>query len=318
MNNKNIAILGSTSHLAKGLINKLLQENDFNLHLYTRSPDKVQAFLRGLNRAPDRNCVIHNDYSDFTSRSYDLVINCVGVGTANKLKGNYADWFLITEKYDNLVLEYLRRNCPDALYVSFSSGAVYGREFLTPAEENTANRLKVNKVVPEDYYGIARLNAEAKHRALPDLRIVDLRVFSYFSRYIDLTDGYFIAEVVNCVLKKKVLATNEVNIVRDYVHPADLFSLVMKCLATDRLNTAFDVTSARPVTKREILEYFSAAYGLKYDLNRPVVWESGTGPKGLYYSRYLKAAEIGYQPKFCSLETIKQEAKWLLEDNNHE
>ena len=174
------------------------------------------------------------------------------------------------------------------------------------------NSILVNHVTTEDYYSIARLNSEAKHRAFKDLNIVDLRIFSYFSRFIDLADNYFITELLDCVLKKKVFATNNMNFIRDYLHPEDLFSIIRKCMDAGKINVVFDVTSAKPVEKREILDYFSLEYGLKYEVGRSLSHVSPTGSKNIYYSKYNKALGIGYKPKFSSMDTLKQESKYIL------
>ena len=137
-------------------------------------------------------------------------------------------------------------------------------DFQPRREEGSVNRLQVNHVIPEDYYGIVRINAEAKHRAHCNLRIIDLRIFSYFSRYINLTDGYFITDVMEAILSNKVLVTNSTNIVRDYLHPEDLFAMVVKCIHAGKINQAYDVNSSCPVAKQEILDYFASEYGLKY------------------------------------------------------
>lgn len=316
MKKSRIAILGSTSHIAKGLINNFLQRGGFSLHLYTRSLDKVRSFLGAIGKSPGKDCVIHKGYNDFLKCSYDVVINCVGTGTQNRLQGNYTNYFTLTEEYDNLVIRYLRDNRPDALYISFSSGVVYGREFSAPVEENTMNSIRVNHIATEDYYAIARLNSEAKHRAFSNLRIVDLRIFSYFSRFIDLTDGYFITEVMDCILNKKVLLTDNVNIVRDYVHPEDLLSIIRKCMDAGKINVAFDVISAKPVEKREILDYFSLEYGLKYKIGRSLSHVSPTGSKNIYCSKYNKALGIGYKPEYSSMDAIKQESKYILNNNS--
>lgn len=307
-----IAFLGSSSHIAKGLIDNFLHSENFSLHLFTKSPGKTISFLSAIGKSPDDNCIIHEGYGDFNKFSYDTVINCVGVGTMNKLKGNYSNYFTVTEEYDNLVIGYLCNICPDTLYISFSSGVVYGREHSAPVEEDTANIIRVNHVAAEDYYAIVRLNSEAKHRSFKNLKIADLRLFSYFSRFIDLTDGYFITEIMDCILNRKVFMTNDVNIVRDYVHPEDLFSAVGKCMDLGNINTAFDITSAKPAGKTEILDYFSSEYGLKYEINRSLNHVSATGSKNIYCSNYNNAACIGYKPVFSSMDVIKQEAKYIL------
>lgn len=311
MNKPKIAILGSTSHIAKGLINNFLQSEEFILHLYTRSPDKMNIFLNSIGKLSDKYYKINYGYSNFDSCRYESVINCVGIGTLNKFNGDFSKYFLVNEQYDNMIIDYLLKY-PDTLYVSLSSGVVYGREYSSPAEENTINNIKVNHIDKEDYYTIVKLNSETKHRAFNRLNIVDLRIFSYFSRFIDLTDGYFITEVINHILNQKVFVTDNNNIVRDYIHPEDLFSIIRKCIDNRNINVAFDVISAKPVEKREILDYFSLEYGLKYEISQSLNYASATGSKNIYYSKYNKALEIGYKPKFSSIDTIKQESRYIL------
>ena len=308
---KKIAIFGASSHIAKGLIDHFLRSGGCRLHLYTRSPDKVRVFIQSLGIPAGWHCAIHNGYQDFNKNSYDAVINCVGVGPLNKMKGLYSSYFTVTEKYDNMVIGYLLAH-PETQYICLSSGVVYGRGLAGPAEGHTRNCLEVNRVALEDSYAIVRLNSEAKHRSFTGLKIVDLRVFSYFSRYIDLTDGYFITEVLNAVLNKTILETDRVNIIRDYVHPADLFEIVQKCLRAGRINVAYDVSSTEPVSKRDVLNHFKTAYGLKVHLNCSMKCASATGAKNVYCSKFNKASEIGYRPRYSSLETLKREARYIL------
>lgn len=312
MKKTKIAILGATSHIAKGLIYNFLRSDEFSLYLYARSAGKVNDFLLLIDNSAREDCIVNEGFKNFPEFFYDAVINCVGTGTFKKLRGDFSSYFTLTEEYDNLVIAYLRELSPSALYIDFSSGAIYGREFPAPAEENSVNSIRVNHLAAEDYYTIARLNAEAKHRSFEGLKIVDLRLFSYFSRFIDLADGYFIAEALNCVLNKKTFITNEINFTRDYVGPEDLFLMIKKCLSAGKINTAFDVMSAKPVEKKEILDYFSAAYGLKYKIVPDLNQTSATGSKNVYYSKYFNAASVGYKPAFGSLETIKKESKYIL------
>ena len=281
-------------------------------YLFSRSGDKVQRFLDTIGRPGKGNHSICTDYRAFSSYSYDVIINCVGVETRNKHNCDFTRYFTVTEEFDGLAIRYLQNTNPDALYFSFSSGAVYGKGFSAPADHSSANSIQVNQVAPEDYYGIVRINAEAKHRAHPNLRIIDLRVFSYFSRYINLTDGYFITDVMEAILDNKVLVTDSTNIVRDYLHPEDLFSMIVKCVHAGRINRAIDVSSSRPVAKQEILDYFTSEYGLKYQRRSFSESPSATGPKSNYYSTCNCAAQIGYVPRFSSMDTLKNEARYIL------
>jgi nucleoside-diphosphate-sugar epimerase len=248
-----IAILGASSHIAKGLIANFLKAKGNHLYLFSRTMSKLEIFLHLIGKSSKDLC-LKEGYNDFNKENYDLIINCVGAGTPNKLKNNYSNWFSVNEKFDNIAIDYLHNN-PKTLYINFSSGAVYGKNGSAPVEENTLNSIPVNNLQPEDYYSIANLNSEAKHRSFKDLKIVDIRIFSYFSRFADLNSGYFITEVMKHVLEKKTLETTDVNIVRDYIDPDDLFALILKCVEFGKINSAFDAVSRQSVDKLQILEY---------------------------------------------------------------
>lgn len=308
---KKIAILGATSHVAKGLIFNFLDGENCELHLFSRSPEKVKSFLKSLEKKAKKYCIPHS-YSNFRKYHYDALINCVGIGTL-KNRGKFSDYFFVNEKFDDLSLGYLQEINPKAVYISFSSGAVYGRNFSVPAGEKTTNNIAVNNIQKEDYYSLMRLNLEAKHRSLNHLNIVDLRIFSYFSRWIDLTDGYFMADLINAVKHKKTLLTDDKNMTRDFVHPMDLFQVITKCLSKKKINGAFDLFSKKPYTKKDILNYFYKNYGLRYKIkpNRRSI--SPTGSKNKYYSEYKNASKIGYRPKFNSLDAIAEESGYILQ-----
>jgi len=307
-----IAILGASSHIAQGLIARFGQQSNNHLCLFTNSPEKVRLSLSANIEAPGlKRIKIMTGYDRFMAGEHDVVINCVGVGTARKLKGDYSKYFLVTEKYDNLVIDYLlqHRQC---LYLNLSSGMVYGRSLAAPAGENARISLSVNHLGREDYYSVVRINAEAKHRALSKLRIIDLRLFAYFSRYIDLQEGYFITELISCLKQKRVFLTDRMNIVRDYIHPDDFFALVQTCIKAGRVNAALDVNSAKPVSKQEILKYFSDEYGLRYKISGSIGHLSATGQKNIYCSKYDSAAKLGFRPRFSSLAAITQEAEYII------
>lgn len=310
----NIAILGSTSHIAKGLISKFLTDGNCHLHLFTRRPDTVCDFINSIGFSNKQRNDIHSDYENFMRLSCDVIINCVGLGPINKLENDYTRYFTITEKYDNLAINCLLKKCSNALYISFSSGSIYGRDFSSPCDEKSIRSILINGIAKEDYYSIARLNAEAKHRAFKNLNIVDLRIFSYFSRFIDLTDFYFITELLKAVLNKSVFETSEKDFIRDYLHPVDLYGAVKKCISMHQINDAFDISSASPVSKQEILAYFSGTYGLKYKQSPSSNFKSATGTKNKYYSNSIHASKIGYKPKYRSIDTIQEEAKFILKN----
>jgi len=295
---KNIAILGATSHIAKGLILNFMQSKENEPFLFARVPKKVKEFLKGNSLPLNRHIY---EFKHFRREKYDVIINCVGLGTPEKVKEASAEVFRLTEEFDNMVLEYLSRY-PKTLYINFSSGAVYS--------------VSVNDIKPEHYYGIAKLHQEARHRALKKLNIVDLRVFSYFSRFIELDSGYFLTELIKSLKRKKIFVTNPCDFVRDFLAPQDLFDLICLIIKAKPFNGVIDAYSSMPVSKFKLLDYFVKNYSLKYTINCGLKLTCPTGVKSRYCSSSKKAAGLGYKPKFSSLEVVAMESKYMLGATN--
>jgi nucleoside-diphosphate-sugar epimerase len=117
---------------------------------------------------------------------------------------------------------------------------------------------------------------------------------------------------MEAILDNKVLVTDSTSIVRDYLHPEDLFAMIIRCIRAGKINQAIDVNSSRPVAKQEILDYFSSEYGLKYEKRCFSENASATGAKSKYYSTCNRASQIGYIPQFSSMEALKHEAGHIL------
>ncbi|MDD5584634.1 MAG: NAD(P)-dependent oxidoreductase [Candidatus Omnitrophica bacterium] len=305
-----IAILGATGHIAKGMICNFMQDERYSLFLFARSPKRLHNFLAGIDGKREIKVL---DFKQINDNGYDVILNCVGIGDPDKLKNEISSIFSLTETFDNLVLDYLK-NYPSTFYLNFSSGAVYGTDFNSPVDESSYLQLAVNRIQPSQYYGIAKINSEAKHRAFNKFNIVDLRVFAYFSRFINIETNYFIAEIIQCVQNKKKLIINSKNVMRDYAHPKDLFALVEKCIKKHTFNDAFDVYSKRPTTTFEIIDYFKKKHGLQYTIEDRAKVSNITGDKDIYYSNNRRAQSIGYHPKFSSLDCIIEESKPLLQN----
>jgi len=307
-----IAILGATGHIAKGLVDGFCKATGNRLHLFTRSPGILDDFLSSIHCGAD---ISMDDYDAFHWHECNVIINCVGIGDPGKLKESAATIFSITETFDNLVLEYLDAH-PDALYINFSSGAAYGTDFSSPADEYARAAFQINNLEKNEYYGMAKACSEAKHRAAANLNIVDLRVFGYFSRFIDLKTSYLMTEAVNCIKDKKEFVTGPDDIMRDYVHPADLFALIGHCIKKHALNEVYDVYSLKPVGKFEMLDRFAREFGLKYTVTGGRNAVNATGIKSNYYSLNRRADGLGYKPQYTSLDGLVEETRAILKDKN--
>ncbi|MFA6129523.1 MAG: NAD-dependent epimerase/dehydratase family protein [Candidatus Omnitrophota bacterium] len=291
---KKIAILGATSHIAKGLILNFRQSKENELFLFARSPNKVREFLKD-NGAPLNRHI--SEFKYFQRTEYDVVINCVGLGTPVKVKEANAEVFRLTEEFDNIALEYLHRH-PKTLYINFSSGAVYS--------------VSVDEIKPEHYYGIAKLHQEAKHRALGEFNIVDIRLFSYFSRFIEMDSGYFLTELIKSLKKKKAFITNSCDFTRDFIASSDLFNLICLIIKARPFNGVFDAYSSKPVSKFKLLDYFVKNHSLKYIINQKLKLVCPTGIKIRYCPDSRKAERLGYKPRFSSMEAVAMESKYIL------
>ncbi len=81
MSKKSIAVLGATSHIAKGLIynfNKKSQEYD--LTLFARNIEKTEEFCNKEKINPSNI----KEFNSFDDGIYDVIINCVGEGKPKK------------------------------------------------------------------------------------------------------------------------------------------------------------------------------------------------------------------------------------------
>lgn len=305
---RRVAVLGATGHVGKCLTASLL-EGGFNVTAVGRNAARLDAFLGSQLRGSQ--CA-RATFEQFPDGEYDAVVNCVGVGTPAGVTASGASIFALTEQFDRLAMDYLVAH-PSARYVAFSSGAAYGGDFTEPASEDTVAAVAVNDIRPTDYYGVAKMAAEVKHRAAAEYAIVDFRLFGLFSRYIDLDASFFMCDVYRAIAEKTTLLVGPEDIVRDYIAPADMAALLTAVLGAPPRNDVFDLYSSEPVRKFAVLEDFSARYRLKYDVLGAPTASTATGIKPNYYSTNRRAASVGYEPTRSSRQTLTEEIDALLE-----
>jgi len=305
-----VAILGGTGHVAKCLTAGMWANPAVEMTLVARNLASLDAFVATLPQASTRQAWPPSrtiTFDDFAAGGYDAIINCVGFGDPAALAAaSRESIFALTERFDRLVFDYLGRS-PETRYVSFSSGAAYGGGFEKPASESTCSVYPANRLTSRDFYGLAKLAAEARHREMSESAIVDLRLFGLYSRYIDPRARYFMNDVHRALVTGEKLTVGPGEMWRDYVDPTDLAALVLAVLDSSPRNDVFDVYSAAPTSKSEVLEDFAERYGLAYDVGEGGQGISPTGAKPYYYSVSRRAAEIGYAPRRTSLETLRSE-----------
>jgi nucleoside-diphosphate-sugar epimerase len=133
-----------------------------------------------------------------------------------------------------------------------------------------------------------------------------LRIFGFFSRFIDVNGGFFMSELIKAIKNNSEFVTDDIDMMRDYVNPSDFYALIKNCML-NKNNDVYDVYSKEPVSKFTILQELSSKFDLKLTIKEKMNAVSPTGFKQKYYSLSKKANKIGYDPQYSSLETIINE-----------
>jgi len=305
-----IALLGSTGHVGKNIIYYFSKEKNFELFLFTRDEKKLEKIT--LQYGIKNNFSIRK-YDEFNDSQYNVIINCVGLSDPARIEASKGEILESTRTFDILTLEYLK-NFSETKLINFSSGIVYGGEFSFPITDTVLIDETYNYKNIKSEYALSKINSEIRHRASKHLNIIDLRLFSFFSRFMDLESKFFMSEVVSSIKENKTLFTDNTNFYRDYIHPEDLFLFIKKCVNKNSINGAFDLYSKKPIGKFEVLASLESKYGLKYKIDSGTKVINPTGFKKNYYSKSRKADLLGYKPKYSSLDTISEELPYFLKN----
>lgn len=311
----NIAILGATSNIAKDLIFSFVKKNtEFNISLFSRDNSKVKAWVE--NKKIRNNISLIGLYSDFSNKDkYDVILNFVGVGDPAKAIEMGSSILDITHTFDTMAIEYLNEN-PSTKYLFLSSGAAYGSEnFSVNVNDQSEARFKINNLKPQDWYSIAKLHAECRHRSCSDKSIIDIRVFNYINSSIDFSSRFLITDALRSIMKNHDFKTSSKNIIRDYIGPDDFYNLIMSLIMYGELNDSIDCFTKLPIDKFSMLDMLKKEFGLNYLIEDSEIGLNATGFKDNYYSKNFKAEKYGYKPFYTSAETIKKEFELILNIN---
>lgn len=305
MKRPRIAILGATGLIGRSLTHSASLKN-YVATAFSRDPQKAIEVFGVYGIRYDKV----SDYKNFLETDYDVVINATGVGSPREIASNPTKVFRVTEEMDALILSYAERH-PDCRVFNLSSGSVYGLAARQPITNETLASFDLSGFRPGDYYSLAKLYSEAKHRGASNTNIIDIRIFAFVSRFLDTEESFFIAEVAKCLKEGLVFKTKSEDMMRDYSTADDILDVIEFLSDKPPQNTAFDLRSLSPVGKFELLEYLSKNLGLKYE-KQHLEGVSPTGEKNAYYSNSEKLAELGFTSNSSSLENIVREVGELL------
>ena len=303
-----IAILGATSQIAQDLILSFSKNQHYDFSLFGRNIELLEKWINSENLSEKYQI---QEYSEFVNhQKYDVIINFVGIGDPAKAQKMGSDIFKVTEQYDDMALEYLKQH-RKTKYIFLSSGAVYGGDYKDPVKKDTLATININNLATTDWYAIAKLYAEARHRSLPDLSIVDIRVFNYFSHTQNINARFLITDIVRALKNGEVFKTSPDNVIRDFITPPDFYNLIQAIIDYKPLNTALDCYTKSPVEKFNLLSEIESKFGLNYEVDENLNVVNATGAKFNYYSENKIAKDIGYNPGSTSLESIIREINFL-------
>lgn len=297
-----ICVLGATSQIAQDFISTSFLDESLELVACSRRPAELKAKF-GAHRSI--NWVGYEAISN--DKNFDLILNFVGVTKPGTTTESAVADRQVAEYFDEVALQILFASS-SAKYIHVSSGAAYGHDFNTPA-----NGLTVPSK-PRDNYGLIKYELERKHRKLDAENIVDLRIFSYFSRKIDLSQRYFLNEVASALLNGRLFETDSKDFWRDYIDPENFWDLARCLYEAPAMNAAVDAFSIAPVRKIQLLEHLRTEVGLDFNLTDNPVTTALTGLKPMYFSTNHAAEKYGYKPSQDSLGIVTKELRSLLVD----
>ena len=299
-----IAILGATSQIAQDLILSFSKCKDYDFSIFGRNVALLQKWINSESLS-DKYQV--QEYSEFANhQKYDVIINFVGIGDPIKAQKMGSNIFKITEQYDNMALDYVRCH-KETKYIFLSSGAVYGGNYQEPVNKDTVAIIDINNLKSTDWYAISKLYAEAKHRSMPELSIIDVRVFNYFSHTQNMNARFLITDIVRAIKNKEVFKTLADNVIRDFITPPDFYRLIQAIIDFKPINTALDCYTKSPISKFDLLANLKVKFGLQYQVDQLASVVNATGVKVNYYSKNNSLQAIKYMAKYSSLEGLIKE-----------
>lgn len=301
-----VAILGATGYIGRALLDEI--HNDFKWEVvgYSRDIDAAKNTLANYK-------VSYGDiksYEEILNNKYDVIINATGIGSPKKLKEDPGAVFAVTEEMDRIIFQYLDKY-PETRVFNISSGAVYGLAATTEVYEETEARFAINSLNSKDSYALAKLHSEVKHRTRSKSSIVDLRVFSFVSRYLDVSDLFLISDIAQSLKNKTVIKTNSTDLVRDFTTAVDIVSVLKFLIEREPVNDVFNMKSKETISKFELLEKLNEELGLTFEI-ADINEFSPTGSKNVYAPKASRLESLGYIPQYTSLENVIKELRVFL------
>lgn len=307
-----IAILGATGYIGRSLLNECVSRDLWDVVPFSRDTEHAAEVWGRYNIA---TTVSARTYADFLRSRFDIVINATGVGDPRTIKENPASISAATHAIDSLLLEYLALH-PDTRVFSISTGAIFGLNAGAHKTEHTSSMFRPDALGAGEIYALAKLSSEAVHRTSSQYSITDLRVYAFFSRFVDLKGAFFLSEVAASLWHGRELLTSPEDMIRDYATGRELLDTILFLYKKPPGNRAFDLRSKAPAAKFAMLYRFRDAFGLRFKVAEGSADVSPTGRKMEYCSASRALERMGFAPRETSLELVERELGELLRLKN--
>jgi nucleoside-diphosphate-sugar epimerase len=249
-----------------------------------------------FSRHPERELGLFGYSSLLGAQELSVVVNLIGGHEKNR--DNFGQDLKL--ELDALACEWSRTfNRP---YIFISSGAVFGASSGKPFNDTTPHAL----APLGDSYTALKLMQEKRHIELREheMKVSDLRIFSFAGPLFIRKGNYFLSELAKAALDGRKLEISGPDFVRDYVGARELAQAIFALEAGEKPR-ALNLYSAKPVSKSQILKFFSDEMGLCY--NWTLFGESGEEPLEYYCSETSKEIN-SYSPR-KSIEAIAESVK---------
>jgi nucleoside-diphosphate-sugar epimerase len=313
-----IAIIGGSGQISKGLVSVFCRNPSYKLYIFSRNPAdaKLINFYKPLLRHGIDSL---NPLDQLEKFSFDIVINSAGEGSQVEHKRLGFSLFNSSEELDTRILEYLNTH-PKTIYFFMSSGAIYGNNYKWPVNTNSTHKWHINQPSKNSIYALAKFTAESRHYHSKQFCIYDIRIFGYFSRYIELSSRFFLSELADCIINNRIFFTTKIDMLRDYIDQYELSNLISTIIKNKPPSGSFDIFSKSGVSKFTLLKYFQEKYNLNIHYidcthNKPYIKEVLDGSI-LTPSSLESTCSIGHVPIKTSFEIVRDEIREIIALNN--
>ena len=255
------------------------------------------------------NVALHS-FSDFIrAPECDVIMNFVGLGAPARIANESNGLLALDQSVDEACMALVRLN-PKATYLYLSSGASYGSDFSKPATDHSELPDDSKFELPRDMYGWVKRSTELRHRQAKHHKIINLRIFGYASRNMDVDAGFLLSDLAKSLLTQAPVQITSDKTIRDFINPEYFFKIVEFCISNELPNTSIDLVSSKPVDKTEIVDALVAEYKLNVEWVKPSS-SSNSRLKENYYSLSNRLTEFGFSYPASALEMVLEEFRNL-------